>query len=277
MPPIDARLRGQRHEIDHALLGRDARDSLGHADAEIDDGVRLELERRASGDDLALGELHRFEPRCIGTRISPANAGLYGSTNVCMWYSGFSATTTQSTRMPGILTCRGLSVPRSAMTLDLHDHDAAGVAHRHRDRERLERERLALHRHVAVRVGGRAADDADVDRKGPVEQVLLAVDFDQRHQILGRALVDLAAAEARIDERAEADARELARLAGGDVAEQVRDHALRQVVGLDLVRDRERLQLRHESPVAADDALEAAPRSRGGSSPRSLPSPWPAA
>jgi hypothetical protein len=32
-----------------------------------------------------------------------------------MWYSGFSATTTQSTRMPGTFTCRGLSVPRSAI------------------------------------------------------------------------------------------------------------------------------------------------------------------
>ena len=49
---------------------------------------------------------------------------------------------------------------------------------------------------------------------------------------------------------------ERARLAGGDVAEQVRDHALRQVVGLDLVGDRERLQLRHQAPVAADDALD---------------------
>ncbi len=50
----------------------------------------------------------------IGTRISPAKAALYWVANVCMWCSGFSATTTQSTRMPGILTCRGLSVPRSA-------------------------------------------------------------------------------------------------------------------------------------------------------------------
>ncbi len=50
-----------------------------------------------------------------GTRISPEKAALYGSMNVCMWYSGFSATTTQSTRMPGIFTCRGLSEPRSAM------------------------------------------------------------------------------------------------------------------------------------------------------------------
>ena len=49
------------------------------------------------------------------TRISPENAGLKDSANVCMWYSGFSATTTQSTRMPGIFTCRELSEPRSAM------------------------------------------------------------------------------------------------------------------------------------------------------------------
>ena len=33
---------------------------------------------------------------------------------VCMWYSGFSATTMQSTRTPGILTCRGDRLPRSA-------------------------------------------------------------------------------------------------------------------------------------------------------------------
>ena len=43
-------------------------------------------------------------------------------------------------------------------------------------------------------------------------------------------------------------------LAGGDVAEQVGDHALRQVVGLDLVGDGQLLQLRHQAPVAADDA-----------------------
>ena len=47
---------------------------------------------------------------------------------------------------------------------------------------------------------------------------------------------------------------EVAGLAGGDVAVEMRDHALRQVVGLDLAGDRQRLQLRHQAPVAADDA-----------------------
>ena len=71
-----------------------------------------------------------------------------------------------------------------------------------------------------------------------------------------RALVDLAAAEARIDERPEPDARQQSGLARGDVTEQVGDDALRQVVGLDLVGDRERLQLGHEPPVAADHASD---------------------
>ena len=50
-----------------------------------------------------------------GTRSSPAKAALYGSAKVCGWYSGFSATTTQSTSTPGTLTWRGFSECRSAM------------------------------------------------------------------------------------------------------------------------------------------------------------------
>lgn len=38
-----------------------------------------------------------------------------------------------------------------------------------------------------------------------------------------------------------------------DVAKKMRDHALRKIVGLDLVGDREFLQARHESPMATDD------------------------
>ena len=41
-------------------------------------------------------------------------------------------------------------------------------------------------------------------------------------------------------------------LARGDVPEQVADHALRQIVALDLVGQDELLQLRHQPPVTAD-------------------------
>ena len=40
----------------------------------------------------------------------------------------------------------------------------------------------------------------------------------------------------------------------GDVAEQMRDHALRQIIGLDLIGDGEMLQLRHQAPVSTDDS-----------------------
>ena len=45
---------------------------------------------------------------------------------------------------------------------------------------------------------------------------------------------------------------------GRDVAEQMGDDALGQVIGFNLVGDGKPLQLRHQTPVAADDALDEA-------------------
>src|SRR5208283_5031806 len=100
----------------------------------------------------------------------------------------------------------------------------------------------------------RSPDDTDIDRESFVEEIFLAVDFHQADDVLLRLLVELAAAVARIDESAEADARDMAGPVRGDVAEQMRDHALRQIIGLDLVGDGKMLQLRHESPVSTDDS-----------------------
>ena len=122
--------------------------------------------------------------------------------------------------------------------LDLHDHHAAGIMRRHGDRLRFQGQRLALHADVAERVRGGAADDADIDREAFVEQYFLAVEGYEFDEVFGGAGVDLAAAVARIDERAEADAGEMRRAVRGDVAEQVGDDALRQVIALDLVGDR---------------------------------------
>ena len=108
---------------------------------------------------------------------------------------------------------------------------------------------------VAGGVGGGGADEGDVDRERLVEQPLLAVELDQPDEILGGGGVDLAAALARVDEGAQADLGEGAGLAGGDVAVEVRDAALRQVVGLDPVLDREPADLGDQPPMAADDAL----------------------
>ena len=98
--------------------------------------------------------------------------------------------------------------------------------------------------------------DPDGDWKRLVEQVLLSSDGKQLDQIFGRARIDLASAEPRVDESAKADAGEMTRAVGGDIPEQMRDDALRQIVSFNLVADGQLLHLGHEAPVAADDTLE---------------------
>ena len=138
--------------------------------------------------------------------------------------------------------------------LHLRDHDAARVTRRHRDRQHLERERLLLHCDVAVGIGGGTADDAYIDRECAIEQVLLALELDHPDQFVRGTFVDPAAAVARVGEGAETDAADVAGPRGRDVAEQMRDDALRKVVGLDPVFDRETLQLGDQPPMSADHA-----------------------
>src|SRR3974377_891947 len=69
---------------------------------------------------------------------------------------------------------------------------------------------------------------------------------------------DLASAVTRIDKGAEPDAGQMSGPPGGDVAEEMREHALRQIIGFDLVRYRQPLQLGHEAPVSANYALDQA-------------------
>ena len=95
--------------------------------------------------------------------------------------------------------------------LDLRDDDAAVVVRGHRLRQVVEQSAIPLHADVAERVGARAADERDVDRRRLVEQPLLAFDFDELDDVVRRDVVDLAAAESRIDVRMEADLGEKAR------------------------------------------------------------------
>ncbi len=189
----------------------------------------------------------------ICTLISPANAALYGSANVCpmILRPCDDDAVDQDARNLDLTRVQAAALGDA---LDLDDDDAAGIVRGRGDREYLQGEGLLFHRDVAVGVGGRAADDPDIDRKRFVEQVVDSADRHERDQFFGGAGVELAAAKAGVDERAQPDARELAWLVGGDVAVELRDHALRQVVGLDPIRDRQLLQLRHQAPMAADDA-----------------------
>ena len=137
---------------------------------------------------------------------------------------------------------------------DLRDDDAAAVARGHGHGQHLALDGLALHRQVAVLVGGRAPDDGHVDREGVVEQPLAAAERDDLDEVLGRARVLLAAGLARIDVRPQADVRDEPRPSRGDLAHELRQHALRERVRLDLVRLDERAEARLVADVAADRA-----------------------
>ena len=143
--------------------------------------------------------------------------------------------------------------------LHLHDHQPAGVVHRGGDGQGLQKQRLALHGDVAVRVGGGAPKERDVEPlECLVEQVLLTVDRHQLDPVFGGAFVDLPAAVAGIDKRVEANPGQQPGLTRGGIAEQLRDHALRQVVGLDLVLHGHLAELTRHPPVPPDGPLEQA-------------------
>src|SRR5580704_2077775 len=141
---------------------------------------------------------------------------------------------------------------------DLGDDKPLAVLGGGRERKRVQGQRLLFHRYVAVAVGGGAANDRDVDRKRLVEKPVLAVDLHDADEFFGGALVQFPAAIGRIDKGAQAYLREQAGLAPGNLAKQMRDAAQRQVVGLDLIVDRHSRQLRHQSEMSTDQALDQA-------------------
>ena len=140
----------------------------------------------------------------------------------------------------------------------LHDHDAARVVRSLRERKHVVVEHLVLHADVAVRVTRGAAQDGAVQGECRVEQALLPAQHDQLDQFLGRACIEPAAVVARVHESVQANLRNHPRLLPGDRAEHLRHHALRPVVGLDLVGHRQCAQPRGGAPVPADDAPDHA-------------------
>ena len=135
---------------------------------------------------------------------------------------------------------------------DLGDDDAAGVPGGHGHGQHLALDGLALHREVAVLVGGRAADDRDVDREGVEQQPFAVADRDDLDEVVGRPGVLLAAGLARVDVGAQPDLGQEARPAGRDLAHELRQDALRERVGLDLVGLDQRAEARLVADVAAD-------------------------
>ena len=258
---VYAALDGDHDLVREALLGADAADHVvGDAGAEVDDAARVELLAAAAGDELAL-----VEGRGLDGGLGDAELAHVGGVEVdrgghavvLLRVGADHDLVDEDARDGDVLGVDGAGLGNLA---DLGDHLTA-VALGGKDRvEDLELHGLVGGGEVAHLVADGAADEADVDRHLVVEHVLLAVDLDDLGDVgqgLG-AVVHLAALDARVDEGAEADLAHLAGKAAGHRAVELRDLALGQAVGLDLVVCDHVHPARLEAPVGANDARDEA-------------------
>ena len=256
-PAHDAGIHVERDEVLDALLVGDLRHLVGHAaDADVDDGARLQLERRAPRDHLALAQLH-------GAHLGKRDAQLAREGGVVLRAVGLHVVGALGEHHAVDEHAGDLHVARVERAfvgdaLDLREDDAAGVARGDRERQVLEGERLALGGDVAVRIGRGAADQRHVDGERLEEEKFLAADLQDRDDLFRRDGIHAPAVLARVDESAQSHARERAGLARADVAVEIGDDAFGQVVGLDAILDRHRLESRREPEVAADHAAHQA-------------------
>ena len=127
---------------------------------------------------------------------------------------------------------------------------------------------------VAVTVGGRRVEDGDVDRRDAVAQPV-ALDGDQL--LAGPTATGEPGADARIDERADAGAREQRVLAAPEAVDEQRHRPLRNALQLALAGGGEVEHGAEGLEVAGDQAPAEAPLGRA---PRACPAraprpPWP--
>ena len=141
-------------------------------------------------------------------------------------------------------------------TLNLRNHNPARIAHRHRNRQHFECQRLFLHSDIAIRITRCAANKPDMNGEGLEQQAFLLTKRDQLDQIFCGARIHLAATLTRIDKSTKTHAGEMGRAMGCYVAKQMRDDALRQIIGLDRIGQSKLLQFGNKPPMPANDAFE---------------------
>ncbi len=245
--------------VDPFLAGDDAH-TVGDPHADVPDVPRGDLEQRPPGDHLAhvqrerlgIGGLHRVVAREEAVDRPRVELRLVGTDHQAVHQE------------PGHPHRLGVERAGAHHPLHLGDHPSTAVVRRLGQRESVEGGDLVLEAQVAEGVGGRGPDEGDVDGEGGVEEPRLAVDLEQADQLLARHRVQPAAPRPRVDERAQPDVGEDAGLAGRRRPEELGQHALGEVVGLDLAALRQLRQAGGLPPVASDHALaQARPGERG--------------
>ena len=128
----------------------------------------------------------------------------------------------------------------------------------HGEVQRFEGRRLPLDCHVAKRVGGRAADDSNIDGKPAIEQPGVVSPLGDLDDVVHRRFVYFPSLYPWIDEGADPDRRQNPGRAAGDISIKMNQHSLREVVSLDLLVDGQRGEFWHQSIVATDGSLQQA-------------------
>ena len=251
-----AGLDGQGHLVRDALFGCDVCDFLRCAGAEVDNCILRQLHRCAAGDDL-LG-IHRDGRDCVYR-----DAEFAGQCAVIRHAEALHVLFLRADDNRVNIDARDgnqLRIKRAALydLFDLYDDLAARVLARLRHSRNVQRANLSMYGAVAVFVAVGCAQEHNIDREALVQQALLTFNVDDLDQIFLGYVVELAAAVARVNEGLQADMGDRADVVRGDIAVHVRDNALRQVVGFNLVVQRQLTQTGRAVPVAADDALDHA-------------------
>ena len=249
-----AGLGGQSNKFEYVLFGGDGGETLGHTNPEIDDAANRDLEGAAPSYDLSLAHCHRLDSVEWHTLTPGESMVVVDRVGLPMvrWVGHNDAVDHDA----GNLYVAGIERIIGGNSFDLCNHKTAGVAGGGGEAEPVERQRLPLHCDVTVGIGGGAAKQSDVNRKALVEEPGLTSDLVQLDQILGGDVIELSAAETRVDKGSQSNFREIARPMRRDVSIKVADRAKRQVVGLKLVGKRHLCKARNKRVVAADHATE---------------------
>ena len=191
-------LRRKGQEFENSLLVGNAGHAFRHADPEIDDHVRPQLERGTPCDDLPVIHPERFDAGRRDLELAAESRVVLHTVGLPVIFRPGNDDAVDEN--PGDLHVARVQGAAVGNALDLDNDNPAGVLCRHGNREHLERHRLALHRDVAVHVGRRAPEKRHLYGHRPVSQVLLAVKGDDFDEVFLCHRVDLPPAESRVDE-----------------------------------------------------------------------------
>jgi hypothetical protein len=250
----DSGFGGQGHVPEDLLLVGDRGHPFRHADSEIDYRIGKQFERGAARNDLPLVERHGLEHVEWHADLGREGRVVLRAESLPVIFR-FGDDQTMHEKAGNLHVLR---IERTAFgnAFYLDDDEPTGILRRHGDREHVLGQRLALHQDVPLGIGSGSAQECHGNWRGPVEQQLLAGYRHDLNEIVLRASVDLAAFKAGISERADADPGHRSRKTLCHIAVEMRDHAEREIIGLDLIVQRQLADLRNEPPVAADGALD---------------------